>query len=257
MAILEAVKVTKHFGGLQALTDVDLRVEAGQIVGLIGPNGAGKSTFFNVISGFTSPSRGRVFFLDEEITGMKPYSIAEKGLVRTFQATRLFGNLSVLENIWIGFHIPANPNILGDVLGFPYRERRDDDMRQKAFEIVKLAGLETVTHELAKNLPHGYQRALGVAIALATGPKLLCLDEPVTGMNAEETQFMMGFIQRMRQQGTNVLLVEHNMRLVMNICDRIVVLNFGKKIAEGTCTEIESNSEVIEAYLGRPEEYAT
>ncbi len=256
MAILEVTSVTKRFGGLEALRDVDLQVEAGDIAGLIGPNGAGKSTLFNVLSGVTRPTSGKVFFQGEDVTGMKPHRIAEKGLVRTFQATRLFANLSVLTNVSMACHIPARTNIAGDIMGLPSVRRRENEARQRAMDIVGLAGLEPVKDELAKNLPHGYQRILGVAIALATGPKLLCLDEPVTGMNVEETQFMIGLIEKIRQQGITILLVEHHMKVVMSVCDKIVVLNFGMKIAEGKPDEIKGNKDVIEAYLGRPEEDA-
>jgi len=177
-------------------------------------------------------------------------------LVRTFQATRLFMNLSVLTNVEIACHIPAKTNIAGDVIGVPSVKQRENEARQKALDIVKEAGLEKVRGELPKNLPHGYQRTLGVAIALATRPKLLCLDEPVTGMNAEEIQFMIGLISRLRQEGITILLVEHTMRVVMGICDRIIVLNFGRKIAEGKAEDIKHNRDVIEAYLGRSKEDA-
>lgn len=257
MPVLEVKGITKRFGGLVALDNVDLRVEAGQLVGLIGPNGAGKSTFFNVVSGATRPTSGRVLFLGEDITGMKPHRVAEKGLVRTFQATKLFVNLSVVENVEIACHIPARTSIVGDSIGLPTVTRREAEARARALDIVKLAGLETVGSEVAKNLSHGYQRALGVAIALAAKPKLLCLDEPVTGMNDEETGFMMGFIQRIREGGITIILVEHAMKVVMGICDKVVCLNFGRKIAEGTCHDVQCNKDVIEAYLGRSEEDAT
>lgn len=250
MALLEVVKVTKRFGGLEALKDVDLQLEFGELVGLIGPNGAGKSTLFDVLSGVARPTSGKVFFQGEDITGMRPHRIAEKGLVRTFQVTRLFMNLPVLANVEIACHIPAKTNVVGDVVGVSSVKQKEHEMRQVAVDIVKLAGLETVRGELAKSLPHGYQRALGVAIALAARPKLLCLDEPVTGMNIEETQFMTDLISRVRQEGITILLVEHTMRVVMGICDRIVVLNFGRKIAEGKADDIRDNKDVIEAYLG-------
>jgi branched-chain amino acid transport system ATP-binding protein len=254
MALLEVVKVTKRFGGLEAVKDLDLRVESGELAGLIGPNGAGKSTLFNVISGVMRPTSGKVFFQGKDITGMKPYRIAEKGLVRTFQATKLFSSLSVLANVEIACHIAAKPNTVGEVIGLASVKQRGNEAQQMAMGIVKRTGLETVSGELAKNLPHGYQRALGVAIALATRPKLLCLDEPVTGMNIEETRFMTELISRIRQEGTTILLIEHSVRVVMDICDKITVINFGKKIAEGTPKEIKSNKDVLEAYLGVEEE---
>jgi len=206
-----------------------------------------------VLSGVTRPTIGKVFFQGENITGMKPHRIVEKGLTRTFQATNLFVNLSVLVNIQIGCHIPAKQNIAGEVIGLPSARKRESAAQQRAIDILKLLGLEGVSDELAKNLPHGYQRALGVAIALATEPKLLCLDEPVTGMNAEEVRFMMGLIEKIRKEGITILLVEHHMRVVMGICDRIIVINFGRKIAEGKPDEIRGNKDVVEAYLGRTE----
>jgi len=252
--MLEVSKVTKRFGGLEALKDVDLKVNPGEIFGLIGPNGAGKTTLFDVISGVTRPTSGKVFFQGESITGIKPHRIAEKGLVRTFQATRLFMSLSVLENVQIGCHIPAKANIVADVFRVPSIKRRESEMQQRAIDIVKLAGIETIGGQIAKDLPHGNQRALGVAIALAAEPKVLCLDEPVTGMNIEETQFMMDLIRRIRGEGIAILLVEHSMRVVMSICDRIAVLNFGRKIAEDTPDKIQVNNDVVEAYLGRSED---
>jgi branched-chain amino acid transport system ATP-binding protein len=254
MPILEVRNLTKRFGGLEALSDVDLAVEPGEVIGVIGPNGAGKSTFFNLISGVMRPSAGSVVFDGHDVTGMKPHRIASRGLVRTFQGTVLFNDISVFDNVLVACHIPAHPNLVADLVGLPSVRSREKEMRRRAEEVVSLAGLGAVRAKLARDLPHGHQRALGVAMALATQPQLLCLDEPVTGMNADEIESMMEFIERIRRQGITILLVEHAMRVVMSVCERIMVLNFGRKIAEGGVEEIQSDPAVIEAYLGRPDD---
>jgi branched-chain amino acid transport system ATP-binding protein len=254
MPILDVQQLSKRFGGLDALSQVDLVVEPGEIIGVIGPNGAGKSTFFNLLSGVMKPSAGKVVFDGQDVTGMKPHRIAKRGLVRTFQGTVLFSDLSVFDNVLVAGHIPARANLVADVVGLPSVRRREREMRERAEEIVELAGLTSVRTKLARDLPHGHQRALGVAAALATDPKLLCLDEPVTGMNADEIEAMMAFIARIREQGITIMLVEHAMRVVMSVCERIMVLNFGRKIAEGGVEEIQRDPDVIEAYLGRPDD---
>jgi branched-chain amino acid transport system ATP-binding protein len=254
MPILDVQQLSKRFGGLEALSQVDLVVEPGEIIGVIGPNGAGKSTFFNLLSGVMKPSAGKVVFDGQDVTGMKPHRIAKRGLVRTFQGTVLFSDLSVFDNVLVAGHIPARANLVADVVGLPSVRRREREMRERAEEIVELAGLTSVRTKLARDLPHGHQRALGVAAALATDPKLLCLDEPVTGMNADEIEAMMAFIARIREQGITIMLVEHAMRVVMSVCERIMVLNFGRKIAEGGVEEIQRDPDVIEAYLGRPDD---
>jgi branched-chain amino acid transport system ATP-binding protein len=200
------------------------------------------------------PTRGKVVFQGKNITGLRPHRIAARGLVRTFQGTELFSDLSVLDNVRVACAIPARVNPLADVIGLPAVARKEVEMKRRAADIVELTGLKDVRHKLARDLPHGHQRALGVAVALATGPRLLCLDEPVTGMNMDETEAMIALIDRIHQQDVTILLVEHHMKVVMTVCQRIVVLNFGKKIAEGSVDEIQGNQDVIEAYLGRPED---
>ncbi len=251
MTILKVDKITKRFGGLIALRDVEFILNEKELVGLIGPNGAGKSTLFNVISGFYKATSGRVIFYNEDITGLKPHRIVAKGLVRTFQQTKLFMELTVLENVEIACIGHEKLSIIGDVCGAYSVRRKKKECRESALEIINLTGLNAVIEVKAKNLPHGFQRMLGIAIALAARPKLLCLDEPVTGMNFEESNYAMNLCNRLREQGITILLVEHTMKVVMGICDRIIVLNFGEKIAEGTSDGVRNNEQVIEAYLGR------
>jgi len=250
MAILEVSRVTKYFGGIGALSDVDFAVQDLEILGLIGPNGAGKSTLFDVISGFHLPSNGKILFKGQNITGLKDYKIARLGIGRTFQATTLFMNSTVLENVLIGFHQRYKTETWKAFLHTGSARKEDESSRQHAMEILNFMGILALKDQLAKNLPHGHQRILGICIALATNPKLLLLDEPATGMHPEEASAVVSLIRKLRESGITVMIVEHNMQAIMNLCDRIVVLNFGKKIADGTPTEIRSHKEVIEAYLG-------
>lgn len=247
MALLQAHNLTKHFGGLAAVSRVDITVEEGEIVGLIGPNGAGKTTCFNLLSGFLPPTAGTIMFNGEEITGLKPHQIVARGLVRTFQLTTLFQERTVLENALLGLHL-ASRRGLGQALVSRHAFPRDEIAR--SHEVLEFTGLASHANQLAKNLPHGHQRTLGIAMALAARPRLLMLDEPVTGMNFEESQRVMGLVKTIRDRGTTILLVEHNMRAVMSTCERIVVLSFGQKLAEGTPTEVSTNRDVITAYLG-------
>ncbi|MFC2039400.1 ABC transporter ATP-binding protein [Chloroflexota bacterium] len=251
MALLELRELTKHFGGLAAVSEIDMDVSEGEIRGLIGPNGAGKSTLFGVVSGFYKPTRGTVFFDGQDITRLRPDVIAGKGLVRTFQSTVLFQMFTVMENVLAGVHLHSNVGVLGAIFRPPSTRQKTARGFQRASEIIEFMGLGDLRSFPAGSLPHGHQRMLGVAVALASGPKMLMADEPVTGMNAEETDMMMRTVQRIRNElGITVILVEHDMRAVMGTCEQLTVMDFGRKIAEGTPKEIRENPAVIEAYLG-------
>jgi branched-chain amino acid transport system ATP-binding protein len=253
MALLELRGVTKRFGGLVAVDNVDLDVEEGEIRGIIGPNGAGKTTLFNLITGNYSVTGGRIKYNGEDITGLSPHEIASRGLVRTFQHTALFNEFTLQKNVSIACHLHAKVMLFGVVAHTPATQQTQRQAEERALEILEFMGLADLKDELAVNLPHGHQRSLGVAIGLAAEPKLLLLDEPVTGMNPAEKQHMVGLIRKVRDRGITIMLVEHDMRTVMGICEKISVLNFGKKIAEGSPEEIIHNQQVIEAYLGAGE----
>jgi branched-chain amino acid transport system ATP-binding protein len=250
MPLLELEQLTKYFGGLPAVHGLDLLVEKGEIVGLIGPNGAGKTTVFNLISGYLSPTKGKVIFKGEEITGLKMHKVAKRGLVRTFQHSTLFTELTVLQNLLIGLHLNAKVNLFGDVLGSKATQFEKKRLEEKALELLELMELARFRDYPSSSLTHGYQRLLGVAIALAADPELILLDEPATGMNPEERKLMMQHIRSIAERGITVLLVEHSMRVVMGVCERICFLNFGEKMAEGRPEEIQRDKRVIEAYLG-------
>ena len=254
-AILEIEGLTRRFGGLTAVDDLSFSVAPGEIRGLIGPNGAGKTTTFNVISGYYPPTGGRIRFDGREIKGLAPHAIAALGLVRTFQQTTLFKELSVLDNLLIGAHLHVKPGLAASILG----PGRGDEARieEAAAEQLAFFGLAERRDELASTLPHGLQRALGMAVALMAEPRFLLLDEPFTGMNTEETRDIMGLIRRVRDRGITLLLVEHDMQAVMGLCDRITVLNFGRLLKEGTPDEIRTDPAVIEAYLGAAYETGT
>ena len=247
MPLLETRGLTKRFGGLTAVSEVDLTVDKGEIVGLIGPNGAGKTTCFNLLSGFLRPTTGSIVFDGEEVAGFRPHQIASRGLVRTFQLTTLFQEMTALENVLLGLHLHSRTG-LGTVLFSRRVFPADEVARSRA--VLEFTGLASHADQLARNLPHGHQRVLGIAMALAARPRLLLLDEPVTGMNLEESGRVMSLVKTIRDGGTTILLVEHNMKAVMGTCERIVVLNFGRKLAEGTPAEVGTSADVIQAYLG-------
>ena len=252
--LLETNGLTKHFGGLAAVSQVDMSVDGGQIVGLIGPNGAGKTTIINLISGFLRPSRGSIIFDGENITGKKSHLVAKLGIGRTFQIVPLFSEFTTLQNVVASFYISADSSLWGSIFRTSTYRKREEYILNQAEENLQLLGLDKVRDELAKNLPHGYQKMLGLARALAVKPKLLLLDEPIAGMNPDEINLALKAIEQVRSQGVTILLVEHNM-VVMGICDRVIAINYGRKIAEGSPEEIKKNEDVIRAYFGG--EYAT
>jgi branched-chain amino acid transport system ATP-binding protein len=254
--ILEVQGLTKSFGGLVAVSGVDLAVAEGEIVGLIGPNGAGKTTLFNLITGLLEPSAGSVRFLGQPVAGRRPHAIAEMGMARTFQNIRLFGSMSARENVVIGTHCRTRSGVLGAL--FKGRATREEEGRawRRAEEELAFVGLSDLADSPAGGLAYGQQRRLEIARALATDPKLLCLDEPAAGMNETESAQLIDLVRRIQQRGITVLIIEHDMHVVMNLCDRIAVLNFGKKLAEGTPAAIRANPDVIEAYLGRDDDAA-
>jgi branched-chain amino acid transport system ATP-binding protein len=254
LELLTVRKLTKYFGGLAAVEKVDFEVSEGEILGLIGPNGAGKTTIFNLICGIYRATGGNVSWREESITNLPPHRVAAKGIVRTFQQNTLFQDSSVLQNVLVGFHLQSKRSIFGSIFYSAALRDQKNELIEKAMEILKFVDLDAASSELARNLPYGYQRTLGIAIALAAKPQLLLLDEPASGMNSEETLALMKTIHKIRDRGCSILLVEHAIKMVMEICDRIVVVNFGKKIAEGPPEEIQNNEEVIEAYLGVEED---
>jgi branched-chain amino acid transport system ATP-binding protein len=247
--ILEISGLTKNFGGLTAVSAMNITVNDGEVLGLIGPNGAGKSTLFNLITGVIQPTKGTVVFKGKNITGKRPHVIAELGIGRTFQLNPLFPNFTVLQNVVSSFQIRPRSSLFDTFFNTPVYRKNEAYILEQSLEILKLVGLYKVRNELAKNQPHGYQKMLGVARALAIKPELLLLDEPIAGMNPDEIDNTIEAIRRTSQLGVTIILVEHNMK-ILEICNRVVVINFGQKIVEGTPLEIKENPEVIKAYLG-------
>lgn len=249
--ILSIEHVAVHFEGLVAISDMTFSVRGGEIVGLIGPNGAGKTTAFNVITGFLKATSGKVRYRSTVLNGLNPHEIAELGLVRTFQRTSVFKDSSVFQNVLTGLHCRGRSTMWDTLLGTLREKESERELVKDALEILRFVGLEQRANELAGTLPYGEQRLLGVALALAVKPSVLLLDEPVSGMNASETARFIQLVEKIGASGVTILLVEHDMPMVMEVCDRIVVLNYGRIIAEGTPAEIQNNPEVIRAYLGQ------
>ena len=251
--LLETIALTKEFGGLAAVQDIDFHIDAGEIVGVIGPNGAGKSTLFNLITGLYKPTSGRIIVAGKDVSGKKPDAVLRAGVSRTFQNIRLFQNMTVEENVLVGYHSRLKSRLIGDILKLPRTRREEAEARARALEVLRFFGDRLLSNRnmLARNLAYADRRLLEIARAMASYPKLLLLDEPTAGMNPAETEAAIRLIAKIRSKDLGIILIEHKLNVVMGMSDRVVVLDYGQQIAEGTPREVQSNELVIEAYLGR------